>query len=1103
MLTVYRSNKAEWLAKVLAEKLRLDPPDPFEETEIIVNTWPASRWLGEEIATISGINALTKFPFPGARLRELGKIVNGIEDHDKDPWIANQLVWQVIEVFPTLIEIAEAKPLKEWVSQYQSPKDHLNHQIWQLARTIADIFDDYCLYRTELITEWWNSNDNQPSNRNQLPKQILWQPVLLKLLKKKIKRKPFCLLVKDAVKKISEGSVITQNLPRTIHLFGISSLAPSQVDLIQALSGIIEINFYLLTPSPDLWQRVESRRKSLGPDWTNPLEGDWLYNSTRLEGSLGRMGAEFQQLLEGTGESQLGEWGEGNLFASSKEIARNEGREATLIEQLQEQLVSNNLRSNLTKKPQDDSLIFISCPGETRQVHLVRDQILKWLSEDETLEPRDILIMTPQIESFAPIICSVFSDKKATNVNLPWRITDRSQVDSPGLIKFMVKLLEIASLRLTASSLESLLENKAFQEQNDLTSEEVSKICLFLQETGFRWGLNSLERDGDEVHSLGWCLERWILGLVFPEEQGISFNEVAPFSKGLTPPEIKKWWELLSTLSTYIKLIRDPHTPKEWIKILSSISENIFGESGIWGWEYQSFLSALEDWRKESKDCDLKLDVSIVLEILKQSLNANSGRFGHRSGALTISALEPMRAIPHKIIVLMGLDSSSFPRQNERPGFHLLANKRQVGDPKSSDQDRYAILEALMSTRKHLLITWNNRNEKTGEVIPPSNPIQQWLTQLKKELGTDNFNTIFKEPHPNPLARNNFLSEDKNPPISCDSRNLDARRLLDKKIVSKETELGLPFNRVIDLGNTYNEISDEVLKEWLINPQLMWLEKLGIKPKEWIDSLDDIESLKLKENVRCLLIKKRFEEMRKGIKFLKDETMVSAIEGDWLSLYKGQGLLPRTNAGLLEVDLLEQRWQSLQSILLNLGGLKEKSLTVNQSFKRTLYAGSNLVIVEFGLMRFRSVVESWITHLQLCANNTPPHKTILIARSQSRSKKDCYEIALGWNPMSKEIATEELRDLKRLAEEGLMNCWPVPPESGWALAMGNLKKSDLGKTSFKKKWEGNLYLKGEIEKPEMKLCFGSNFSSNSFLENEIFNEAFHSLYDRITNHLSS
>ena len=64
-------------------------------------------------------------------------------------------------------------------------------------------------------------------------------------------------------------------------------------------------------------------------------------------------------------------------------------------------------------------------------------------------------------------------------------------------------------------------------------------------------------------------------------------------------------------------------------------------------------------------------------------IKLDSGRFGHRTGKITISALEPMRAIPHKVVILMGLEEQVFPRQKKRPSFNLLEQNHQLGDPRT------------------------------------------------------------------------------------------------------------------------------------------------------------------------------------------------------------------------------------------------------------------------------------------------------------------------------------------------------------------------------------------------------------------------------------
>ena len=154
MLTVYRSNKAEWLAEVLAEKLRVNPPRVFEKVEILVNTWPTGRWLGEQIATVNGISALVEFPFPGAHLQKLVHASLSLESESfENPWESRQLIWPILESFPELLKLEEASHLHKWLNRnlVASP-EKLCRDEWQLAKSIAYTFDEYIFYRPIFFT---------------------------------------------------------------------------------------------------------------------------------------------------------------------------------------------------------------------------------------------------------------------------------------------------------------------------------------------------------------------------------------------------------------------------------------------------------------------------------------------------------------------------------------------------------------------------------------------------------------------------------------------------------------------------------------------------------------------------------------------------------------------------------------------------------------------------------------------------------------------------------------------------------------------------------------------------------------------------------------
>ena len=1060
MLTLYRSNRAEFLATLLARQLLEERPDPFETVEVLVNTWPTSRWLGEQLATANGISSLVRFPFPGSRLRQLVRRVLDLPDHEEDPWRATSLVWTVLELMPALLEQPVAQPLRAWLQQRDGEASGLSRDRWQLARAIADAFDDYALYRPATLHSWMRGS--------RASTETDWQPWLARQLDASLHRQPFGLQVQTAVERLCSGAVDPDVLPKVIRLFGISALAPVQVDLIQALSGTTEVQVYLLTPCRDLWQRCGSRREQLGETWIDPPDGGWLQQAPRLEATLGRMGAEFQQLLEGSGDSQLGERREGDLFADPVRIAEGEGRPATLLERLQQQLVEPGCCESLEREHDDRSLLFQAAPGPLREVQLVRDQVLQWLAADPELEPRDVLVMTPQIDRYAPLLSSVFNDRDAIGVDLPWRLTDRSQQSTPGLTMAMLELLDLAAGRLTATGLERLLANPALQAQQGFSGEDAAALTRTLQRTGFRWGLDALERGGDETHSLIWSLDRWLLGLALPQRDGLAPGGTAPFHQDLDPQRLVRWWTVLDRLVRWLQQLRRPRASSAWVELLQALLEDLFADGGDWSWERQSWSAALADWQQRAAACPLELEVAVAAEVLAEALSVDSGRFGHRSGALTVSALEPMRAIPHKVIVLMGLDDGVFPRIDQRPGFHLLEQRRWLGDPCGGDQDRYVLLEALMSARRHLLISWCGRNEHTGEPRPAAAPVEQWLQDLSRQLGTEASAGLCIEPDPNPLDRSNFQVGLHGQPLSCDRRQLEARRWLDRH--QSDGALGglaLPLSwSPLEPDDTVDPLSYEELLQWLVDPQSAWLRQLGLHPGERVDPVEDLEALALTSLLQAQLLNQDLEGH-----------LLAAETPAWRDMLAGQGVLPPGAGAELEQGVLNHRLQALQQQLNGLGGCRREG--------PLLFAGDIQVVVQPGRFSPRGLMRGWLQHLQLCADAADFGGSAVIARAD---RGDEAKTHVRWIRLEPSDAEAQLQSLQRLAQQGQHQCWPVPPKSGWLLMSRDHSKAGSGGAAFRDSWIR------ERQDPQQRLCFGADIEADLLLQSQGFEQACALLY---------
>ncbi|HYP04221.1 MAG TPA: exodeoxyribonuclease V subunit gamma, partial [Cyanobium sp.] len=385
MLTVYRSNRAELLTQLLAARLLLSPPDPFEQVQVVVNTWPTSRWLGEQLAIhLGGIAANLRFPFPDTRLRQLvdrlleptSGAVPSLLPEAGDPWRASRLVWPVLELLPSIATQLEGEPLRTWLGGRDLDR-RLDLACWQLGRSIADAFDDYGLYRPDLLRAW-EEGTAIDEWAGALPESQRWQPLLYRALRRHLGSEPFGLRVLRVIELLRLGTPPAGLPEGPLRLFGVSRLAPVQVELLQALSASMPVEIYLLTPCRDLWQRCTDRRRQLSDALALqlPLDADWLRAAPGLEARFGRMGAEFQQLLEGTGEAQLGASQDSDLFFAPATVERHRQpwRTASLLAQLQEKLADPEWDAPLQLGQGDHSLEFHACPGRLRQVQIVRDR---------------------------------------------------------------------------------------------------------------------------------------------------------------------------------------------------------------------------------------------------------------------------------------------------------------------------------------------------------------------------------------------------------------------------------------------------------------------------------------------------------------------------------------------------------------------------------------------------------------------------------------------------------------------------------------------------------------------------------------------------------
>ena len=105
--------------------------------------------------------------------------------------------------------------------------------------------------------------------------------------------------------------------------------------------------------------------------------------------------------------------------------------------------------------------------------------------------------------------------------------------------------------------------------------------------------------------------------------------------------------------------------------------------------------------------------------LLEEQLDRARLNAAFLSGGITFCEHVPMRAIPFRVVCLLGMDDESFPRSSARASFDLMQNPR-LGDRNLRDDDRQLFLEALLSARDALLVTYVGQSAQDDSVRPAS-----------------------------------------------------------------------------------------------------------------------------------------------------------------------------------------------------------------------------------------------------------------------------------------------------------------------------------------------------------------------------------------------
>jgi exodeoxyribonuclease V gamma subunit len=710
-LTIHTGNKMEMLLSCLGDVLEEPVGSPLTPETIVVQSRGMQRWLSMQLAQRFGVWANCRYPFPNKFVWDLF-VATMPEVSKTDHYEPGILLWRIMGLLDGLLDRPEFAELKGYLEG-----KNRGLKLYQLSGKIADTFDQYTLYRGSMLEAWEAGKENN------------WQAVLWRALLKEGKGQHRYHVRSEFLRRLDTTEISRSIFPHRISVFGISYLPPFHMDVFARLSEYSDLHMFIMSPCREYWGDLLSPRTiSRLPEDARSMvdEGNALLSS------LGRLGRDFSNLILEYGATCAIEREQYSDFAGD-----------SLLASLQNGILALRKAdpdNRITIAATDGSIAVHACHSPMREVEVLHDQLLELFSTMAGLNPRDIIVMTPDVETYAPYITAVFDGVTDHARRIPFTIVDRSLRGEGRIGETVMAILALPGSRFTAPGVMDILACGPVRRSIGLSASDLDLVRGWLEETNIRWGFDEKDRSRQGVPAYrdnSWVagLERLVAGYALSNEENLLFDDLLPFDnmEGAAAEVLGKLVSFVNSLHAFIECLTIPRSLDSWKSVLMGMLERFFEPGNDDLYEFNSIAGIVDTLGEISEHSGFggEIGLDVITLLLQGRLNNEGSGFGFLTGKVTFCAMLPMRSIPSRVVVLLGMNDGAFPRQNRAPGFDLISSSPpQPGDRSLRDEDRYLFLEALLSARERLYLSYTGLSIRDNSVIPPSVLVSELLDFL-------------------------------------------------------------------------------------------------------------------------------------------------------------------------------------------------------------------------------------------------------------------------------------------------------------------------------------------------------------------------------------
>ncbi len=765
---VLHGNRLEDLSGLLTQFLKAQPLAVLQPEVILVQSNGMKHWLEMALADEGalGICAATRMELPGGYLWQVYRSVLGAGAVPQQMVFDKaHLLWRLMRLLPTLAQgDAIYAPLQRYL---QGEGD--GRRLYQLAQQVADVFDGYQSYRADWLGDWvqghdlLRSQDGDTSGARALEEEHRWQACLWRAIRAD---------VGEALADASRASVHERfmqrlqsqlasgvrppGLPPRIVVFGISSLSMQTVEALALLGQLSQVLMLVQNPCQYFWgdiveghallrqqlrQRQQAKPGSTAQSSLFDTEAQHAASNPLLA-SWGKQGRDYLHLLDGFDkvEEYRGRVARVDAFIDPATLSYA----PTQLALLQSAIL------NLEPVPSeptplaagDDSITLMSTHSAQREVEVLHDCLLSWFEADPTLHARDVMVMVPDMETFAPHIHAVFGRfPRSESRHIPYSVADTTARQSP-LVQALEQLLKLPDARISLVDWLGLFEVSAVRERFGLSPSDITQLQGWLASAGVRWGLDADHRQrwgfansvaSRDQNTWAFGLRRLLLGYAVGAGSAWGGTLAQAAIKSLDARVVSHLLDWVDAVDQTLEALSSKQTPEQWCVTMATLITRFFKASDDAEERLlQRLQEPLERWQQACADAHLQ--TPLALEVVREHWlgQLDDGGLQQRffGGGVQFGTLMPMRSIPFKAICLLGMNDGDYPRQTAPRDFDLMGQSWRAGDRSRREDDRYLFLEALLSARERLFISWQGHRATDNTEQAPSVLVAQLLDYL-------------------------------------------------------------------------------------------------------------------------------------------------------------------------------------------------------------------------------------------------------------------------------------------------------------------------------------------------------------------------------------